>query len=84
MWHNKDKYWSKWKTRTVINRVNSANPSEGDLRILLNHARIPTSFAYVLTWNGVTYKTFKEAAERRGLRQSEEWIYDCLFEASSF
>ncbi|KAL0292299.1 UNVERIFIED_CONTAM: hypothetical protein Scaly_2597300 [Sesamum calycinum] len=37
----------------------------------------------MLTINGVTYATFKEAAQRRGLLQEDDYVHQCLHEARS-
>ncbi|KAG5565447.1 hypothetical protein RHGRI_001363 [Rhododendron griersonianum] len=87
VWNRKGRYWSKRKTRTVVGRINSANPVEGEryyLRVLLNHVRRPTSYADLLTVNGVKCSSFKEAAEKRGLLQTDNWLSECLANAASF
>ncbi|KAG5560632.1 hypothetical protein RHGRI_003828 [Rhododendron griersonianum] len=43
-----------------------------------------TSFADLLMYNDVQCSSFKEAAERRGLLQSDDWIIESLLEAASF
>ncbi|KAL0458883.1 UNVERIFIED_CONTAM: hypothetical protein Slati_0515500 [Sesamum latifolium] len=43
----------------------------------------PRSFEELLTINGVTYTTFKEAAQRRGLLQEDDYVRQCLHEARS-
>lgn len=35
-------------------------------------------------YNGVQCSSFKEAVERRGLLQSDDWIIESLLEAASF
>ncbi|KAG5563862.1 hypothetical protein RHGRI_000157 [Rhododendron griersonianum] len=87
VWNRKGRYWSERKTRAVIGRINSANPVEGEryyLRVLLNHVRRPTSYADLLTVNGVKCSSFKEAAEKRGLLQTDNWLSECLADAASF
>ncbi|KAG5565561.1 hypothetical protein RHGRI_001464 [Rhododendron griersonianum] len=87
VWNRKGRYWSKRKTRAVIGRINSANPVEGEryyLWVLLNHVRRPTSYADLLTVNGVKCSSFKEAAEKRGLLQTDNWLSECLADAASF
>ncbi|KAG5552563.1 hypothetical protein RHGRI_010594 [Rhododendron griersonianum] len=44
----------------------------------------PTSYADLLTVNGVKCSSFKEAAEKRGLLQTDNWLSECLADASSF
>ncbi|XP_073138140.1 uncharacterized protein [Henckelia pumila] len=53
------------------------------LRILLNHVKGPSSFEELRKVNGITYTTFKEAAEMRGLLQQDDYICQCLQEACS-
>ncbi|KAK4385560.1 hypothetical protein Sango_2680000 [Sesamum angolense] len=79
-----------WVARTsqnkVIGRIYIVFPYEGErffLRILLNHVKGPRSFEEMLTINGVTYATFKEAAQRRGLLQEDDYVRQCLHEARS-
>ncbi|KAL0438838.1 UNVERIFIED_CONTAM: hypothetical protein Slati_2366800 [Sesamum latifolium] len=43
----------------------------------------PRSFEELLTINGVTYTTFKEAAQRRGLLQEDDYVRQYLHEACS-
>ncbi|KAL7145790.1 hypothetical protein ABFS83_07G110900 [Erythranthe nasuta] len=75
VWDNKFKCWNERKKRNVIGRVNGANPIEGErfyLRLLLNHVRGPTSFEDLLTVNHKKCSSFKEAAQRRGLLESDQ------------
>lgn len=45
------------------------------LRMLLFQVKGPTSFLHLRTYNGVTYNTFKEACNARGLLEDDEqWI----------
>ncbi|KAI8559074.1 hypothetical protein RHMOL_Rhmol04G0146700 [Rhododendron molle] len=50
----------------------------------INHVRRPTSYADLLTVNGVKCSSFKEAAEKRGLLQTDNWLSECLADAASF
>ncbi|XP_073029440.1 uncharacterized protein [Primulina eburnea] len=43
----------------------------------------PTSFEDLMIVNGVTYSTFKESAQMRGLLQQDDYIKQCLEEARS-
>lgn len=86
-WNKQSRRWAARRHKKAIGRINVANPSEGEryyLRLLLNHVRRPTLFEDLLTSNGVRCRTFKESAERRGLLQSDDWIFQCLFDAVSF
>ncbi|XP_012837726.1 PREDICTED: uncharacterized protein LOC105958267 [Erythranthe guttata] len=87
VWDKKYKCWNERKKRDVIGRINGANPIEGErfyLRLLLNHVRGPTSFQDLLTVNHMRCSNFKEAAQRRGLMESDQSIVECLNEAISF
>ncbi|XP_073035172.1 uncharacterized protein [Primulina eburnea] len=87
VWDKKNKFWQERKKGKVIGHVNGANPVEGEryyLRLLLNHVRGPTSFDNLLTIDGNICFTFKEAAQRRGLLESDKSIFECLNEAVSF
>ncbi|KAH7843232.1 hypothetical protein Vadar_014156 [Vaccinium darrowii] len=87
VWEKKSKCWTKRKTREVIGRINGANPTEGEryyLRLLLNHVRGPTSFANLLSYNGVQCSSFKDVAQKRGLLKSDDYISECLHEAANF
>ena len=65
-----------------------ANSSEGEryyLRLLLNHVKgLKISFADLLSSNGERCSSFKDAAEKRGLIQLDNWISECLVKAASF
>ncbi|XP_075512261.1 uncharacterized protein LOC142547728 [Primulina tabacum] len=87
VWDKRNKCWYERKKVKVIGRINGANPTEGEryyLRLLLNHVRGPTSFIYLLTVNGKICFTFKEAAQRKGLLESDQSNFECLNEAMSF
>ncbi|XP_042972722.1 uncharacterized protein LOC122304514 [Carya illinoinensis] len=75
------------KKKTVIGRIITANPFEGEryyLRILLNHVRGPLSFEDLRTVDGVVAPTFREAATMHGLLQRDSSLQDCLHEASLY
>lgn len=80
----------KWKTRQrgiEVGRIVTANPSHGDryyLRMLLNHVTGPTSFADLLTADGVLRNSFQESAEARGLIEVDNSLSSCLSEAAHF
>ena len=70
-----------------IGRIVYANPAEGEryfLRVLLNHVRGATSYEDLRTMAGVTYSTFREVCEKRGLIEMDKSIVDCLTEATTF
>ncbi|KAF7826480.1 uncharacterized protein G2W53_017644 [Senna tora] len=81
----------EWKKRRshkkVIGRIYTVSPSEGDkfyLRFLLLHVKGPQDFDDLLTYNGIRYSTFKDAAMHRGLLENDDSIRQCLQEASTF
>jgi hypothetical protein len=82
------KLWQQRKQASAqIGRIVYANPAEGEryfLRVLLNHVRGATSFEDLRTVVGVTYPTFREACEKRGLIETDRLIDDCLTKATTF
>uniref|UniRef100_A0A453CK12 ATP-dependent DNA helicase n=1 Tax=Aegilops tauschii subsp. strangulata TaxID=200361 RepID=A0A453CK12_AEGTS len=87
VWMSGGKYWKRRDERMQIGRIVSAHPAEGEryyLRVLLNHVTGATSFQDLRTVNGIVYSTFREAAERRGLIESDNTINECLDEAKVF
>ncbi|XP_035539697.1 uncharacterized protein LOC118344048 [Juglans regia] len=87
VWSQQYKEWTCRKKKTVIGRIITANPFEGEryyLRILLNHVRGPLSFEDLRTVDGVVAPTFREAATMHGLLQRDSGLEDCLHEASLY
>ncbi|KAG6657396.1 hypothetical protein CIPAW_04G088100 [Carya illinoinensis] len=87
VWNQQNKDWTPRKKKTVIGRIVTANPFEGEryyLRILLNHVRGPLSFDDLRTVDGVVAPTFREAATMHGLLQRDSSLEDCLQEASLY
>ncbi|PWZ29467.1 ATP-dependent DNA helicase PIF1 [Zea mays] len=85
----KGKVWQQRKRDTggQVGRIVSAHPAEGEryyLRVLLNHMIGATSYVDLRTIDGVTLPTFREAAERRGLLESDNTLDDCLTERALF
>ncbi|PWZ40263.1 ATP-dependent DNA helicase PIF1 [Zea mays] len=85
----KGKVWQRRKRDTggQVGRIISAHPAEGEryyLRVLLNHVTGATSYVDLSTIDGVTLPTFREAAERRGLLESDNTLDDCLTERALF
>ncbi|ONM20919.1 hypothetical protein ZEAMMB73_Zm00001d005363 [Zea mays] len=85
----KGKIWQKRKRDTggQVGRIVSAHPAEGEryyLRVLLNHVTGATSYVDLRTVDGVTLPTFREAAERRGLLESDNTLDECLTERALF
>ncbi|KAL6606919.1 hypothetical protein ACP70R_042572 [Stipagrostis hirtigluma subsp. patula] len=86
---NKQKSWKKRKIkeRAQVGRIVSANPAEGEryyLRVLLNNVTGATSYEDLRMVNGELLPTFREAAERRGLLESDNSLDECLTEATLF
>ena len=48
------------------------------MHVLRNHVKGPIGFNNLLTVNGITYPTFKQAAEQRGLLKNDNSIRQCL------
>ncbi|XP_027155566.1 uncharacterized protein LOC113755901 [Coffea eugenioides] len=87
VWTPKTKTWSEREHRRVIGRLVTANPKEGEryfLRLLLCHVRGPTSFDDLLTVNGELMSSFREAALKMGLLESDNYIEETLEEAVAF
>ncbi|ONM31301.1 hypothetical protein ZEAMMB73_Zm00001d040413 [Zea mays] len=85
----KGKVWQRRKRDTggQVGRIISAHPAEGEryyLRVLLNHVTGATCYVDLRTMDGVTLPTFREAAERRGLLESDNTLDDCLTERALF
>ncbi|PWZ25627.1 hypothetical protein Zm00014a_023507 [Zea mays] len=85
----KGKVWQRRKQDTggQVGRIVSAHPAEGEsyyLRVLLNHVTGATSYVDLRTVDGVTLLTFHEAAERRGLLESDNTLDDYLTERALF
>ena len=60
-----------------MGRIYIVSPFDGEkfnLRVLLNHVKGPTGFDNLLTVNGITYPTFKQAAKQRGLPENDNSI----------
>ncbi|KAL3827986.1 hypothetical protein ACJIZ3_022998 [Penstemon smallii] len=87
VWEPTKRNWKLRKKQLVIGRLCTVSPTEGERyfeRLLLVNVRCPTSFADLMTVGDVRYDTFREAAVRRGLLASDEYVDGCLAEAASF
>nr|XP_027108801.1 uncharacterized protein LOC113728613 [Coffea arabica] len=87
VWTPKTKSWSERERCRAIGRLVTANPKEGEryfLRLLLCHVRGPTSFDHLLTVSGERMNSFREAALRLGLLESNNYIQETLEEAVAF
>jgi len=87
-WIKSGKVWQRRKQNgRQIGRIIYANPAEGEryfLRVLLNHMRGATSYENLRTVAGITYSTFREACEKRGLIETDRSLDDCLTEFATF
>ncbi|KAL6896782.1 hypothetical protein ACP4OV_007354 [Aristida adscensionis] len=87
-WIKGTKRWQRRKkSGRQIGRIVYAHPAEGEryfLRVLLNHVRGATSYDDLRTVDGITYSTFREGCEKRGLIETDRSIDDCLNEAATF
>ncbi|CAH9105004.1 unnamed protein product [Cuscuta europaea] len=84
VWVEKDKKWAPRKKREVIGRLVSVNPAEGDryyLRLLLMNVKAPKSYEHLKTVGSDVTATFREAAQKLGLLQSDQVIQQCMEEA---
>jgi hypothetical protein len=86
--NQREKVWQiRKQTSGQIGQIVYANPVEGEryfLRVLLNYVRGATSYEDLRTVAGVTYSTFREVCEKRGIIEMDKSIDDCLTEATSF
>jgi hypothetical protein len=86
-WISGKKAWHGRKQRGQVGRIVYAHRAEGEryfLRVLLNHVRGATSFEHLRTVAVITYPTFREACEKRGLVERDQTIDDWLSEATTF
>ena len=64
-----------------------AHPAGGEryfLRVLLNHVRGATSYEDLRKVNGITYSTFRESCEKRGLIETDKSLNDALSDGATF
>ncbi|XP_027124045.1 uncharacterized protein LOC113756002 [Coffea eugenioides] len=87
VWKPKTKTWTRRKRRTVIGRLVTVSPTEGEryyLRLLLSHVHAPMSFEHLLTVNGKIALSYREVAFEMGLLQSDTYIEDALTDTATF
>ncbi|KAL7117461.1 hypothetical protein ACP275_03G072900 [Erythranthe tilingii] len=87
VWEPTNRKWKRRQKQVVVGRLCTVSPFEGERyfeRLLLVSVRCPTSFEDLMTVDGCRYGTFREAANARGLLQSDKYVDDCLAEASLF
>ena len=84
-WDGENKAFKKRTRGFSIGRIHYVSRKMEDeyfLRVLLNIVRGPTSYAEIKTYDGVVYKTFKEACFARGILDDDQVFIDGLVEAS--
>uniref|UniRef100_A0A1J3JG54 Helitron helicase-like domain-containing protein n=1 Tax=Noccaea caerulescens TaxID=107243 RepID=A0A1J3JG54_NOCCA len=87
VWNSTKKTWTKRKEGHTIGRIVNIHPTAGQLyylRMLLNVVRGPTCYKDILTFEGVTYESFKETCAARDLLDGDkEWV-EALEEVSQW
>ncbi|XP_049345373.1 uncharacterized protein LOC125809839 [Solanum verrucosum] len=87
VWSTKDKMWTRRKQRSVIGRVVTCHPTEGEryyLRLLLMNVRGPKSYEDLLKVDAEYCSTFRESAEKRGLLHCDNNLVECMSEAVTY
>ncbi|KAL3839225.1 hypothetical protein ACJIZ3_023816 [Penstemon smallii] len=87
VWEQSKRKWKFRKKQVVVGRLCTVNPFEGERyfeRLFLSNVRCPTSFEALTTVGGIKYATFREAAVRKGLLESDTYVDSCLAEASLY
>lgn len=72
-------------TKRIYGRLHFVPPGSGQLyylRMLLNYAKGPQSFAEIRTVSNVIYPTFKDACYALGLLDDDKEYIDAIVEAS--
>lgn len=85
VWDGKQKIWRIRDQRGSVGRMAFVSPSEGEhyyLRLLLCNVKGATSFDSLKTVNGHVALTFKEACEKRGLLEQDNYADVCMQEAA--
>ena len=86
VWNSHQHKWTPRKRCRCIGHMYTTNPSQAEchyLLLLLHHIPGAMSFADLMTSpNGTMQRTFKEAAEKLGLLESDNEWHQCLSEAA--
>jgi len=87
VWDKNTKSGNLRKRKDVVGHIITANLDEGEryyLRLLLNHIKGAMSFTDLKIVNGKEASSFQETALLHGLLQSDDYIEQCLEEASIY
>lgn len=86
-WDKKERKWVKRQHGFKIARLYYVKPTEGErfyLRMLLMIVKGAKNYEDIRTYNGITYKTFKETCAARGLLMDDNEWYKTFDEAASW
>lgn len=88
-WDSTSRSWHKRTPAPKIGRMYYVHPAAGELyylRMLLMIVKGATSYADIRTYNGVTYETYRETFEARGILEGDnEWhlLFDEAVQSAS-
>lgn len=85
VWKQEERIWVERQRGTCLGRVHHVPPSFGEwfyLRVLLNKVRGAQDWLDFKKFEGVTYPTYKDACQARGLLEDDKEYIDGLLEAS--
>ena len=86
-WDESNKRWIKCRHGFKIGRLYYVNPTEGErfyLRMLLMIVKGAISYADLQKYNGIEYKSYKEACAARGLLNDDNEWYKTFEEATNW
>ena len=87
VWNSQQKIWTLRKQGKSIGRIHHVPPSWGELfymRMLLNKVKAAIEFDDFKKFEGIQYRTYKEACDARGLLQDDKEYIEGIIEASSW